>query len=133
MEESPEVAGAIARFYERFSAADPASFAQIISDCDGVSVVGSAPGEGHNDRATWLRAYTLGIAGSGVTLQGSAPRGWSEGTVGWGRDTPAFVLPDGRRLPTRLTAVLRQEDGDWKIVHLHFSVGVPDEEALEPA
>jgi len=23
------------------------------------------------------------------------------------------------------------QDGEWKIVHLHFSVGVPDEQAME--
>ena len=37
------------------------------------------------------------------------------------------------RLPTRLSAVLREQDGDWKVVHLHFSVGVPDEQAIELA
>jgi ketosteroid isomerase-like protein len=34
-------------------------------------------------------------------------------------------------LQTRVTGVLRREDDDWKIVHLHFSVGVPDEEAIQ--
>jgi hypothetical protein len=28
--------------------------------------------------------------------------------------------------------VLNLEDGAWKVVHLHFSVGVPDEEAVRP-
>jgi hypothetical protein len=32
---------------------------------------------------------------------------------------------------TRLTAVLIEEGGRWKIVHLHVSVGVPDEEVQE--
>lgn len=32
---------------------------------------------------------------------------------------------------TRLTAVVRQEAGRWKIVHMHVSVGVPDEEVQE--
>jgi ketosteroid isomerase-like protein len=31
----------------------------------------------------------------------------------------------------RVTAVVRQEDGAWRIVHAHFSVGVPDEEVVE--
>jgi hypothetical protein len=66
-----------------------------------------------------------------MTLRGDDPCGYKEGAVGWGRDTPRFVLPDGRYLPTRLTAVLHQEDGEWNIVHLHFSVGVPDEQAIQ--
>jgi hypothetical protein len=32
-----------------------------------------------------------------------------------------------------MTGVLRREDGDWRVVHLHFSVGVPDEQAIERA
>lgn len=40
------------------------------------------------------------------------------------------MFPDGSRLATRLTAVLRREGDDWKVVHLHFSVGVPDEQAM---
>jgi hypothetical protein len=30
-----------------------------------------------------------------------------------------------------MTAVLRNESGDWRLVHAHFSVGVPDEQAIE--
>ena len=48
--------------------------------------------------------------------------------MGWGTDRPRFVFPDGSRLPTRLTAILCHQDGDWKVVHRHFPVGVPDEQ-----
>src|SRR3712207_7906661 len=43
-------------------------------------------------------------------------------------DQPAFVFPDGSVMQTRLTAVMRQEEGRWKLVHMHLSVGVPDED-----
>ena len=32
---------------------------------------------------------------------------------------------------TRLTAVFHREDDAWKMVHMHVSVGVPDEEVGE--
>jgi ketosteroid isomerase-like protein len=67
----------------------------------------------------------LGVEG------GPGPRGYAEGNVGFAVDQPRFVLPDGRFVATRLTAVLCQEGERWKIVHLHFSVGVPDEDAFE--
>lgn len=133
MEESQAVTDAISAFYERFSAADAERFAAGISDCPGVSVIGSAPGEGHDDRESWIAAYASQISQLGITLRGESQRGYAEGTLGFGVDTPSFVLPDGSTLPTRLTAVLREESGEWKIVHLHFSVGVPDEEAIRPA
>lgn len=34
-------------------------------------------------------------------------------------------------MKTRLTAVLDREDGRWKLLHRHVSVGVPDEEVVE--
>ena len=34
-------------------------------------------------------------------------------------------------MDTRLTTVIHQEDGRWKLVHMHVSVGVPDEEVVE--
>ena len=132
MEESSEVSEGIKRFYAAFSAGDPAGFAAVIAEGPGVSVIGSGPDEGHDDRADWISTYENGIAASGMKLEGGEPSGYEEGSVGWGVDHPAFVLPDGSRLPTRLTAVLHNEDGAWKIVHLHFSVGVPDEEAVQP-
>jgi ketosteroid isomerase-like protein len=32
---------------------------------------------------------------------------------------------------TRITAVLVKEGGAWRLVHAHFSVGVPDEEVAD--
>jgi hypothetical protein len=131
MHESEAVREGMLGFYERFSAGDPDAFADGISEAPGVSVIGSGPDEGHDDRADWIAAYEQGVAAAGLRLEGDDPRGYEEGSLGWGIDRPAFVLPDGGRLPTRLTAVLRHEDGEWKVVHLHFSVGVPDQDAIE--
>jgi hypothetical protein len=133
MRESDGVRDGLRTFYERFSAHDPAGFADVISDGPGVSVVGSGPDEGHDDRDGWLAAYRDFILEAGLRLEaGPDPRGWEEGTVGFARDEPRFVLLDGSYVPTRLTGVLHRADGAWKVVHLHFSVGVPDEEALQP-
>ncbi|MCA1680488.1 MAG: nuclear transport factor 2 family protein, partial [Actinobacteria bacterium] len=108
----------------------PHLFASALARCDGVSVIGTAPDEGHGDRESWIETYTKFIPELGLRLEGGpAPRGYAEGSVGFAVDQPRFVLPDGSFILTRLTAVLRQEDDQWKIVHLHFSVGVPDEDA----
>jgi hypothetical protein len=131
MDESAAVREGILRFYERFSAADPGAFAQAIADVPGVSVIGTGPGEGHDDRDSWVEAYRTQIAGLGLTLRAGEPRGYEEGTLGWGVDHPSFVFEDGSYIPTRLTALLHNDGGEWKIVHLHFSVGVPDEEAIQ--
>jgi hypothetical protein len=133
MQNSPAVQDALSTFYQRFSAHDPDGFAAIIASGPGVSVIGSGPGEGHQGREPWISTYAEFITKAGLRLAGGKdPHGWAEGTVGFAVDEPRFVTPDGSFLPTRLTGVLHEEDGEWKVVHLHFSVGVPDEDALQP-
>jgi hypothetical protein len=36
---------------------------------------------------------------------------------------PSAELATGERFQTRLTLVLHREDGAWKVVHAHTSVG----------
>jgi ketosteroid isomerase-like protein len=38
-------------------------------------------------------------------------------------DRPTIELVSGERFETRLTLVLHREDGAWKVVHAHTSVG----------
>jgi hypothetical protein len=81
-----------------------------------------------------VSTYAEFIAEAGIRLErGADPHGWEEGSVGYAIDQPRFVMPDGSYLPTRLTGVLHLEGEAWKVVHLHFSVGVPDEDAFRPA
>ena len=56
---------------------------------------------------------------------------YREGSVGWAVDRDAlFRLPDGTEMPFRNTLVYVQEDGEWKFIHAHTSVGVRNEEVL---
>jgi hypothetical protein len=132
MERSGAVIKGLASFYEAFCSHDPARFASVLATCDGVSVIGSAPEEGHADRDSWVKTYAEFIPELRMRLEGGAePSGYAEGSIGYAVDRPRFVFPDGKFLPTRLTAVLREEGEAWRIVHLHFSVGVPDEDAIQ--
>ena len=44
---------------------------------------------------------------------------------------PLFRMPDGTEIPFRNTVIFRQEDGEWKVVHGHSSIGVRNEEMFE--
>jgi SnoaL-like domain len=46
-------------------------------------------------------------------------------------DEPKFGFPDGSGFDCRVTAIMRNEGNVWRLVHAHFSVGVPDEEVVE--
>jgi SnoaL-like domain len=88
-------------------------------------VIGTAPDEWFDDREQWRSAFEM----EEVRLEaGDALRSCQEGSVGRVADQSTFVLPDGATIPTRLAAVMREEDGKRKLVQAHFSVGVPDEE-----
>ena len=58
-------------------------------------------------------------------------KAWREGSVGWAAGHGYFEM-GGTRVPVRLTAVLHDEDGDWKAVQSHASIGVPNEQMLDP-
>jgi SnoaL-like protein len=133
MRRSAEVKDTLLRFYEVFSTPDLEGFAHIIAQEDeGVLVIGTDPGDWAEGRERWIAAReALTHSMEGLRLEaGEEPRGYEEGSIGWVADRPRAVLPDGT-ISTRLTGVLRQEDEEWRFVHIHLSVGVPDEEVVE--
>ena len=116
------------RFCERLSAGDVASFDELVSPDPAALVIGTAPGEWVTERDR----MRFGFEAEGLRLEAKDPVGYEEGSLGWVVDQPAFVFPDGSAMQTRLTAVMHQEeDGRWKLVHMHVSVGVPDEQVVD--
>ena len=125
MQQSEGVKEAMLRFYDRFSAYDVGSFDRLVSQKRESMVIGTAPDEWFDDREQWRSAFEM----EGLRLEaGVALRSYQEGSVGRVTDQSTFVFPDGATIPTRLAAVMREEDGKWRLVQARFSVGVPDEE-----
>ncbi len=128
MQQSEELRDAMLRFCERLSAGDIASFDELVSQEPATLIIGTAPGEWVTER----ERMKFGFETEGVRLEAKDPIGYEEGSLGWVVDQPAFVFPDGSVMQTRLTAVMRQEEeGRWKLVHMHVSVGVPDEQVVQ--
>jgi hypothetical protein len=128
VEISNDVRDAMLRFMDRLSAGDVASFDSIVSADPATLVIGTAPGEWVTERDR-LR---FGFEAEGVGMApGPNPTGYANGDSGFYVDEPTMSLPDGSQIRTRLTSVLQREDGAWKLVHMHVSVGVPDEEVVE--
>jgi hypothetical protein len=127
MHQSEEVREAWLRFCDRLSASDVASFDELVSDDPAALVIGTAPGEWVTER----ERMRFGFEAEGVRLEVRAPLGYEEGSLGWVVDRPAFVFADGSTIQSRLTAVMHREDERWKLVHMHASVGVPDEQVVD--
>lgn len=135
MRRSAEVRGTLLRFYEVFSAADLERLARIITQEDeGILVIGTDPDDCIEGREQWIAARKALMEGrwEGLRLEaGEEPRGYEEGSMGWVADRPSVVMADGTTITMRLTGVVRREGGGWRLVHVHLSVGVPDEEVVE--
>lgn len=126
MRESSAVDDALVQFADRLSAGDVDSFDRLVSSDPATCIVGTAPGEVVTERA----ALRFGFETEGVRLEIDPPRAYEEGSVGWALTAGTLFFPDGSGIPVRLSAVLHQQEDRWKLVHAHFSVGVPDEEVV---
>ena len=93
-----------------------------------------------SDASEWSEGYDE-IIGSlrdstpegelGVTVGLDDVKAFSEGSVGWAAGHAYFEI-EGKRVPIRLTGVFHQEDGEWKAVQSHASIGVPNDRMLDP-
>ena len=125
MNESSAVGEAWLRFCEAISHGRVEQFDDIVSQ-EANLVIGTAPGEMVTERDR----MRFGFEAEGVTLESRSARGYEEGTLGWAVDEPRFGFPDGSAFDCRVTAIFRNEGDTWRLVHAHFSVGVPDEEVV---
>lgn len=130
MERFSQVIDVLHRYYTCFGA-DYASrehcFDDVVSEAPEASIIGSAGEEFWRTREEW-RAKAF--CSDAKLIPGDAV-GFSEGTIGWVFDQPKFILPDTTPISARVTGVLRQESGGWKLVHVHISLGVPNQEGSD--
>ncbi len=133
MEGSAELRALVLRLYQAMTTGDIPFMERLISHEPGVLSIGSDPNEWWSGYETILRvgkAQLQEMGGSVVRVVGADPLAYSEGSVGWVADRATFELPDGTKLPFRLTAVFHKEGGEWKLVQQHSSVGVRNEDLV---
>jgi hypothetical protein len=125
--ESSEIRETMLRFYDRRGAADGAAYDDLVSR-DFVLSVGTAPGEQFGDREV-VRGH---FSTPGVAFEPGSIVAYEDGDLGWAFDEPTATF-GSITAPVRVTAVLHREDASWKIVHLHFSAALPDEQLAQLA
>ena len=127
MQPCDEFKNIVLRHYGKFDTGDQAETIQeIYSPQEGVVIIGNDPKEWFDDRESILAFMKAGGSSKlEITVQNF--KGYYEGSVGWTMDRVNVQLPNGVEIPIRHTRIFHQEDGMWKMVHLHVSVAVPDE------
>jgi ketosteroid isomerase-like protein len=130
MEPSPELKDLTHRFIEAVAAGNTAFVNQAYSHQPGTLQIGTDPTEWWHGWDTITGVWRDQIAALGGTMP-VAPgeiEAWQEGNVGWVAASMALQIPDETAIPMRLTAVFHREDGDWKVVQGHGSIGVRNED-----
>jgi hypothetical protein len=126
MAPSPEVRDTVLQMYRHMLAGEADAANELISRDPAMVFIGSA-GEWVDDQAA-LRSGTQ-VPGEGLEA-GQNPVGYANGDVGWFADQPNWLFADGSRAEMRLTAVLQHEAAGWRIVNMHMSVAVPDDQCV---
>lgn len=126
MAPSTEIRDTMLEFYRRQLAGEADAANDLISTDPGLVFIGSA-GEWIDDQAT-LRSGTQ-VLGEGLAA-GPNPVAYADGDLGFYADQPLWLFADGSKVEMRLSAVLRRESPGWRIVHVHMSVSVPDDECV---
>ncbi len=131
MEPSPELRAVIDGWFDSVAAGDLTWADRHISVRDGVRLIGTDPREFLEGRGVYefLKGEAEMLSGN-VTVTRGDSEAFREGSVGWGVARPIITLPNGIEFAPRWSGVFHREDGVWKLVHCHASLGISNEEAM---
>jgi ketosteroid isomerase-like protein len=131
MERSEEIEGVIRGLFDALGSGDAGALDDLLSRQPGVLFLGT-------DAAEWWEGYdTVSRVTQeqvkemkGIDVELSEASGYADGGVGWGSARARYAMPGGGGNEIRFTGVFRREDGRWRLVQGHSSIGVPNEEAF---
>jgi class 3 adenylate cyclase len=129
VEPSEEIRRVIERWTQAVSDGDHEAALERLSEHPGTLIIGNDPDEwwhGGEARAIWARQ--LEELGSFPVAEYEV-EAWEEGTVGWACVKETITSSSGS-FDGRSTYVLHLERGEWKVVHVHWSLAKPNVEFL---
>ena len=125
MPASVELVNLYRKLLEDVSSGNRAGIIALFADDPGVILVGTAPDELMQGREEIIAVVSDATA-RGFRLVPGLPLGYESGDTGWVVDRSHFSL-NGLEVADRMTAVFTRTQDRWRLVHLHHSVGIPDD------
>jgi hypothetical protein len=133
MERNADIEATLGRMYDVFNTGDASHIEDFVSTEEDILGIGTDPREWWAGSAAVHAAWNTQPAemhAAGLRFQAGDILAFGEGSVGWFADQPTLTMPNGGAVPMRLTGVVHKENGNWKIVQFHLSIGAMNEEAL---
>ena len=119
-----EVRKVIEETLEALNAGDAARLRSMLSErADGAHI-----GTDAEEWETSKQVVDAAAAGGGDDIQAVADEFdiHIQGDVAWAEGRGRFTRAGGGERPVRMTCVLIRENGQWKVVQSHASIGVPN-------
>jgi SnoaL-like protein len=131
MNASVDLKNAMLRLYESMTSGNVSAIQRLFSRQSGVTAIGTDPNEWWADYETIVRVHKAQFQEmGGIQIKAGELNAFVEGTVGWVAGRPTLRLPNGQEMTFRETTVFHKEDGEWKIVQHHVSIGVSNVETI---
>jgi adenylate cyclase len=130
VDRSAELEHIVVAWFENASRGDASLVATHTSQSGGTRLIGSDPGEffrGGSAVTQFLNSQVEGAAGNASFTPGDV-EAFCEGTVGWATANLAIRLPNDTQVSPRWSGVFHMEDGVWKFVQMHVSIGISNED-----
>lgn len=131
IERAPEIEQRLREGSEAFRHGDRSFFERSTSRHESVLSIGSDAHEiahGYDEIVGMFTTEMDQRSSEYPRLELGTTEAWREGDIGWATSLGEFQLDADAAIPSRATAVLHREDGDWKIINWCFSLAVPNEE-----
>ena len=131
MEPCADLQEIIVNWFHAAAAGDASWRDRHVSRHPNLRIVGTDPDEWLEGELAYrfLKDEAESIEGK-VQVQVPDVEAFSEGSVGWGVARPVITLGDGRKVSPRWSAVFRREDGGWRMIQLHASIAMTNEQAF---
>jgi adenylate cyclase len=130
VEPSEEIRRVIDRLVKAIAKGDSESALGRLSDHPGMLIIGADPAEwwrGHETRAVWGRQ--LEEFDGSFLVTANEIDAWEEGSVGWA-SVKETIDWEGKTIEGRASYILHLEHGEWKVVHVHWSLPQPHVDVL---
>ena len=123
---SVELVNLYLEFIEDVSSGNQPGINALLADDPGVILLGTAPDELIQGREAIISVISDATE-RGFQLVPGSPLGYESGDTGWVVDRSHFSF-NGLEVADRMTAVFTRTQNGWRLVHLHHSVGIPDDQ-----